>query len=95
MGDNGYHAPPIGPENVVYPKTWSEAYEHMKRRAMDKDAPRVSFRDLPAFTVSIDEIVAVQPMTAPVKGWDIVYITGDDPSGLMVRGEAGEDGEET
>jgi len=74
-------------ENMVYPKSWREAYEHLKRRLVDSSAPDVSFRDIPPDTsgLSIDEIVAAQPMTAPVEGLEIVWASGKDPKGVMYQ----------
>ena len=61
-----FHAPPVPPSNVVRPETWEEAYRAMVRKLMDPGAPDVDLSDLPSPGLLADEIVSVQPMTAPV-----------------------------
>jgi len=88
MDNDGYHAPPVSPgtgvsggPNVVYPKTWYEAYQYLLRKFYDPSAPDVSFRDLPKPEGSIDEIVSVQPMTAPVPDGLFVWVKIDNEEG--------------
>lgn len=52
----------------VTPENWDELYEALKARMLDRDV-EIDYSRLPDFppTVSIDEIVAAQPMTG--KDW--------------------------
>lgn len=58
----------------VKPKNWDDLFSALKARLLDRDV-EIDWSHVPDFPppMSIDEIVAAQPMTGPVRGkWKFV-----------------------